>query len=164
MATVKDAAIGGIIGSVATVIVGVIFSSATANFFLGIAVSKLLPSNAVILVNGSDCGGGDWSKLDQAAGRFFVAAGQASVDNDTFKAGFPGPGKSSVVLSKDNIPSLSFAITYTTSGFDVQNGGYQIMRSLGGAGTNQSFGLPLGGSAASFSITPPWYGLTPCHR
>jgi hypothetical protein len=68
---VKEAFLGGLGGATGTVIVGAIFSSATLNVITGCRAASALPPGATILSTTANCGGGTWTKVEQASRGFF---------------------------------------------------------------------------------------------
>jgi hypothetical protein len=162
----KDSLLGGLAGAIGTVAVGAIFSNATLNFMMARLGSSVLPPGAVILSNASDCGGSQWQKLDQAAGRFLVASGASPVGNVTYQAGFQGMGVTTIKLQPNNLPPLNLTINFDQEKANFPNGGYAYTTGLTDNPTNLhgTYNIHAGGTSDPIDVTPPWYGVTPCVR
>jgi len=167
MASIKESLIGGVIGSLATVLVGLMFSSATFNIFTGFLGQSVLPSDAVILVNGAECPS-PWKRLENAGGRYLVTTGKTD-DGPDFRLGSPG-GRPKVTLLKENLPSFDVSIDYLYSDNDYAGKPtfFRFLRQFGNDTvpntTKATYNAHFNGSAQAVAIEPQWYALTPCRR
>ena len=150
-------------GAAGTAIVGLVFSSTTISWITEMFGKSVLPRNAIVFVNGSDCGdlGDGWSKFELAQGRFVVGAGD-SPDGVRFQAGLPGNGRSKIKINQQNLPKVDLNLSYTLTNIDISGHGYDMPRAIGSG--DRSAKIPLGGNADEIETLPSWIALTACQR